>query len=81
MNVNDCEVRFQLDSAADVNTICKKFVRKDQVRPTSVTLRMWNKTPMKPLGEADLTVKNPSTGDERIVTLIRSSCRMDTRIC
>jgi hypothetical protein len=39
MNVNDCEVRFQLDSAADVNTICKKFVRKDQVRPTSITLR------------------------------------------
>jgi hypothetical protein len=31
---------------------------------------MWNKTPMKPLGEADLTVKNPSTGDERIITLI-----------
>jgi hypothetical protein len=31
---------------------------------------MWNKTPMKPLGEANLTVKNPSTGDERIVTLI-----------
>ena len=31
---------------------------------------MWNKTPVKPLGEANLTVKNPSTGDERIVTLI-----------
>jgi hypothetical protein len=31
---------------------------------------MWNKTPMKPLGEANLTVKNPSTGDETIVTLI-----------
>jgi hypothetical protein len=38
MNVNDCEVRFQLDSAADVNTICKKCVRKDQVRPTSITI-------------------------------------------
>jgi hypothetical protein len=25
---------------------------------------------MKPLGEANLTVKNPSTGDERIVALI-----------
>ena len=25
---------------------------------------------MKPLGEANLTVKYPSTGDERIVTLI-----------
>jgi hypothetical protein len=47
-----------------VNTICKKFVRKDQVRPTSITLRMWNKTQMKPLEEANLTVKNPSTGDE-----------------
>jgi hypothetical protein len=31
---------------------------------------MWNKPPMKPLGEANLTVKYPSTGDERIVTLI-----------
>jgi hypothetical protein len=31
---------------------------------------MWNKTPMKPLGEANLTVKNSSTGDERIITLI-----------
>ena len=29
MKVNDCEVRFQIDSAANVNTICKKFVRKD----------------------------------------------------
>ena len=48
MNVNDCEVCFQLDSAADVNTICKKFVRKDQVRPTSITLRVWNKISMKP---------------------------------
>ena len=38
MNVNDCEVHFQLDSAADVNTICKNFVGKNQVRPTSITL-------------------------------------------
>jgi hypothetical protein len=30
---------------------------------------MWNKTPMKPLGEANLTVKNPGTGDETKVTL------------
>jgi len=25
MQVNDCEVRFQLGSGADVNTICQKF--------------------------------------------------------
>ena len=70
MNVNDSEVRLQLDSAADVNTICKKCVRKDKVRQISITLRMWNMIPKKPLGEANLTVKNPSTGDETIVTLI-----------
>ena len=34
MNVNDCEVRFQIDSAANVNTICKKFVRKDFILNT-----------------------------------------------
>jgi hypothetical protein len=73
MNVNDGEVRFQLDSAADVKTICKKCVRPDQARPTSNTRRMWNKTPIIPLGEADLTVKNPSTGDETIVTMIAVS--------
>lgn len=31
---------------------------------------MLNKTPITPLGEAYLTVKNPSTGDETLVTMI-----------
>ena len=35
MQVNGCEVRFQLDSGADVNTICQKFVKKSQVKSTS----------------------------------------------
>ena len=38
LQVNDCDVRFQLDTAEDVNTICKKFVRKEQVKPCSRTL-------------------------------------------
>ncbi|XP_077973347.1 uncharacterized protein LOC144428257 isoform X1 [Styela clava] len=59
MEVNNYEVRFQIDSAADVNTICEKYVRKDQIRPTTDNLVMWNKTKMKPLGEAILKVKNP----------------------
>ena len=33
MQVNGCEVRFQLDSGADVNTICQKFVKKSQLNP------------------------------------------------
>ena len=49
--VNDHPVRFQLDSAADVNTICQKHVRKHQVSPTTVRLNMWNKTNLKPRGK------------------------------
>ena len=38
MQVNGCEVRFQLDSGADVNTIYQKFVKKSQVKSTSQKL-------------------------------------------
>ncbi|VDH99725.1 Hypothetical predicted protein [Mytilus galloprovincialis] len=70
MNVNDCDVRFQLDSAADVNTICKRYIRKEQVKPSTITLRMWNKTPMKPIGEVHLKLINPKNGDETMATLV-----------
>lgn len=33
LSVNEHEIRFQLDSAADVNTICQKHVTKHQVSP------------------------------------------------
>ena len=32
MEVNQCNIRFQLDTGADINTINQRFVRKDQVR-------------------------------------------------
>ena len=34
MEVNQCSIRFQLDTGADINTINQRFVRKDQVRHT-----------------------------------------------
>lgn len=64
MTVNDCDVRFQLDSAADVNTISQCHVRKEQCKPTKVPLNMWNKRNMKPLGEADPTVINARTKEK-----------------
>ena len=68
MNVNNCEVVFQLDSAADVNTICQRYVKKEQVRPTTQNLIMWNKSNVKPLGEVVLCVTNPKNGEESEVT-------------
>ena len=59
LTVNEHDVSFQLDSAANVNTICQKHVRKHKVSPTTVRLNRWNKTNMKPLGETVLMVVNP----------------------
>nr|XP_022314409.1 uncharacterized protein K02A2.6-like [Crassostrea virginica] len=63
MKVNDIDVKFQLDSAADVNTICQKFVHRYQVQPTDIKLKMWNNSSMKPLGEVNLGVRNDRTGE------------------
>ena len=51
LTLNDIDVKFQLDTAADVNTICQRHVRQHQVSSTTVRLNMWNKTNLKPLGE------------------------------
>lgn len=63
MNVNKQSVRFQLDSGADVNTICKRYVHKNQLQGTKDKLIMWNGSTMKPLGEAHLDVTNPRTDE------------------
>jgi len=52
MKLNDCDIRFQLDTGADVNIITSKFVRKEQVIPTKITLAMWNGLKSQTLGEA-----------------------------
>lgn len=70
LTVNDYDVRFQLDSAADVNTICQKHVRKHHVSPTTVRQNMWNKTNLKPLGETILRVASPRTSVQSEVTFI-----------
>ena len=62
--VNGCHICFQLDTGADVNTLCQRFVRKEQVQPTKVRLIMWNGTKVKPLGEAKIPVTNVCTGEQ-----------------
>ena len=59
MRINECDVRFLLDSAADGNTICAKFVKKHQLLPSKQKLTMWISSTMRPLGEAVLDVVNP----------------------
>lgn len=70
MIVNDCEIKFQVDSGAQVNTICQKYVKKEQARETSLKLRMWNKTSMNSLGESTLPMKNPKTEEVHEVNFV-----------
>ncbi|KAL9961978.1 hypothetical protein ACROYT_G031027 [Oculina patagonica] len=70
LTVNEHDVKFQLDSAADVNTICQKHVKKHQLFTTTVRLNMWNKTNMNPLGETVLKVVNPRTSAQSEVKFI-----------
>ena len=70
LTLNDIDVKFQLDTAADVNTIFQKLVRQHQVSPRTVRFNMWNKTNVKPLGETRLKVKNPRTSSESEIKLI-----------
>ena len=70
LTVNEHDVSFQLDSAAKVDTICQKRIRKHQVSPTTVRLNMWNKTNMKPLGETFLMVVNPRTSAKSEVKFV-----------
>ena len=74
MNINDNDVRFQVDSAADVNTICQRYVRENQVSQTTQRLTMWNNSKVLPLGEAVLDVTNPKSGETRKVlfTVVRN---------
>ena len=57
--VNDRKVKFQLDTGSDVNTLCQKHVKKEQVSETKQKLTMWNKTKKQPLGETNLMTLNP----------------------
>ena len=62
MQINGKEVRFHIDTAADVNTIRQEFVMKEQVKPTRIRLRMWNESKMIPIGETILQMSNPRDG-------------------
>ncbi|PFX13005.1 Retrovirus-related Pol polyprotein [Stylophora pistillata] len=70
LSINDHIVKFQLDSATDVNTICQKHVGRQQVSPTNIRRNMWNKINLKPLGENSLTTINPSDNTQHEVKFI-----------
>ena len=70
MSVCNREVVFQLDSGAETNTIGEQYVDCELVRPTSKTLRTWNGSQVRPVGEATLAVLNPRTNETHTTDFI-----------
>ena len=68
--MNSCQVRFEIDTGAQQNTVGQRYVRKKQVRPTTKNLIMWNKTKVKPVGESVIQVVNPKIKRVRSVNFV-----------
>ena len=62
MSVDQKDV-FQLDNGSETNTICKQYVNRNSVRPTTRILRAWNGSQVKPIGEAALDTLNTKTNE------------------
>ena len=61
MYVANQRVKFQLDTGAETNTICEKFVKPSLIRPTTSKLIVWNGSRVDPIGEATVKLMNPIT--------------------
>ena len=70
MGVDGTNINFQLDSGADVNTICRRFVKREQLLPSRKRLVMWNGTKVIPVGETKLTVTNLRTNQQQEVAFV-----------
>ena len=70
LSVNGSHVRFLIDIGADINTICRRFVKPADIHPTSYKLVMWNGARIAPLGEVTLTVLNVLTKETHEVKFI-----------
>src|SRR6218665_2317745 len=65
LRIDGHSVRLLLDSGATINLISKAIVhalgRSQDIRPTSKTLRMFDRTELHTSGVVDLTVEHPQT--------------------
>ena len=70
MTVNEQNVKFQVDTGAEINTINQKYVRKTQVKKRYTKLKRWNKSIVNSLGELELKVTNPMSDETHSVNFV-----------
>ena len=69
MNIKGSNVNFQVDCGSTVNVLPLETYRTvthdnklENLKPTSVTLLMFNKSELKPIGQTKIQVKNVKNG-------------------
>ena len=67
MMVKRKPIAFQLDSGASVNILNEKHVMGKTLEHSNKTLVMWNGAEVKPLGECQVKIINPKTGQKYAV--------------
>ena len=63
-------VGMQIDCGSTVNILPKKYVEDKDIRPESVTLKMWNNMKTEALGKCRAKSVNPATGDLVLKTIL-----------
>ena len=64
---NKTAIKLQIDSGATVNVISNKHVDIKNVTSSSVKLKMYNNTSLKPLSKCLLLLQNPANGNKHCV--------------
>ena len=70
LRINNTNLRFQLDTGADIHTINKHFVRPEQNNLTQKMLTIWNKIKLKPEGKIILNVTNAKNSMTHFVKFV-----------
>ena len=64
MLIRKQSVEMQIDCGSTVNILPKKYLEDKDIRPESVTLKMWNNMKTEALGKCRAKTVNPATGDK-----------------
>ena len=70
MLLNKRPVKMQVDCGTNVSVLPKKYVAAEDIRPESVTLKMWNNVTTKALGRCCVKTINPATGGKYKVDFV-----------
>ena len=64
MLIRKQSVEMQIDCGSTFNILPKKYLEDKDIRPESVTLKMWNNMKTEALGKCRAKTVNPATGDK-----------------